>query len=566
MFKKTLITLATVAMAVQPVMPSAVQADSGSWSTIQANGAWTYDDYKVERLDFGTEDFNGPLSLGDNVVVAKAAGTCSTDTGCERYDLYVLRDGMAMFVGNVPHEAIDEERFYDNGEKLVYINSADTENNNYWEVVSLDLATGEKTVELDKFFMDGVQDVDVTKDNNEYFINAVLNWNDHKGYSNAVIYQFNQASDSVKMVLNQWNQQRDELQDAEDGKLLVKMIFESDYKQLWIFDSSVDPKTAEAVPGTWTEESEDIVGAHFRADGKIEFFDRYQRYVYDGTNSVAQGDYLSWYRSYEESLQVVNGRMAWLDPEDGLHVSGADVDLDFGTIGSPKTFTLTNDVIYYASGAQGKKYDFATKTTTTYSFAVTDTLDNIVVGEDSLGNIWYKDTNSDREIKLGFGTNAVISDEMHVYWYGSDNNVYEATLSLHAMTGTSEISAVKVSGSSRVYLVLDDTAYWMENEKIFFSWFDSWNDVETISAASFNALNYDGDAAYAPGTRLKMANDPKVYMVGSDGRLHWVTTELIAYNIFGQEWNKGIVEFNMADTTTLEFGSTVDEESDVQSI
>jgi hypothetical protein len=566
MFKKTLVTLATLAMAAQPVMPSAAQADSGSWSYIQATAAWVYDDYKVERLDFGTVDFNGPMSLGDNVVVAKASGTCPSESGCERYDLYVIRDGMAMFLGNVPHEVVDEERFYDNGEELVYINSADSDENNYWEVINLDLATGEKTVELDEFFMDGIQDVDVTKDSGDYFINAALNFNEHKGYTNAVIYRFDQPSDSVQMVLKQWSQNRDELEDVQDGKILVKMVFDSGYKQLWIYDTAADPVTAEAVPGTWTEKNEDIVGAHFRADGKVEFFDKYQRYIYDGDITVAQDDYLSWFRSYEESLQVVDGRMAWLDPEDGLHLSGADFDRDLGTLGYPQSFTLTDEAIYYASGKIGKKYDFASKTTTTYPFVVTDTLGSLVVGQDAAGDIWYQDTESGREIKLGFGSKAVIADDMHVYWYGADNNVYEATLSLHAMTGTSDIRAVRVTGSSRVYLVLDETAYWMQNEKVFFSWFDSWNDVETISPAAFNLLNDGGEAAYAPGTRLKMAGDPKVYMVGSDGKLHWITTELIAYNIFGENWNKGIVEFNMVETTGLQFGSMVDEESDVQTI
>jgi len=566
MLKKIFVSLATLAIAIQPIVPSIAQADSGSWNYIQATAAWVFDDYKVERLDFGTNDFNGPLSLGENVIVAKTAGNCQSEVGCERYDLYVLRDGMSMFVGNVPHEVVNEQRFYNNGEELVYVNSADAENNNYWEVVNLDLTSGEKTVELDQFFMDGVQDVDVTEDAGEYFINASLNWNDHNGYTNAVIYQYDQPSDSVKMVMKQWNQQRDELQDVANGKILSKMVFESGYKQLWVYNISVDPKTMEAVPNTWTEKTEDIIGAHFRADGTIEFFDRYQRYTYDGKTTVAQNDYLSWNRSYEQSLQVVNGRMAWLDPTDGLHVSGTDVDLDLGTIGSPQTFKLTEDAIYYSSGSVGKKYDFATEETTNYSFAVTDTLGDIVVGEDINGDIWYKDTDSGREIKLGFGSNAVISDDMHVYWYGTDNNVYEATLSLNAMTGTSEISAVKTAGDSRTYLVLDGTAYWIQSEKIYFSWFNSWSDTETVSAAEFASFEAGGIATYAPGTRMKLVGDPKVYIVGTDGKLHWLTTQTVAYRLYGSEWNKGIIEFTQAETTGLSFSSPILTESDVQAI
>jgi hypothetical protein len=134
------------------------------------------------------------------------------------------------------------------------------------------------------------------------------------------------------------------------------------------------------------------------------------------------------------------------------------------------------------------------------------------------------------------------------------------------MTGVSDIRAVKMASSSRIYLVLDDVAYWIPNEKVFFSWFDSWNEVEMISSNAFYALDLSDEAGYAPGTRLKMAGDPKVYMVGTDNKLHWITTQLIAYNIFGQDWNKNIVEFNMAETTGLDFGSAIDNEADIHEI
>ena len=565
MFKKLFIAFVAMSMAVQTVVPFAAQAQSGSWSQLQATAAWVYDDYKVERLDFSDAAFAGPLSLGENVVIAKAAGYCLTVAGCERYDLYSLKNGLAMFLGNVPHETVDEERFLDNGRDFVYINSTNEENNR-WDVIDLDLETGTENVLLDEVFIDGVQDIDVVKDSGKYYFNPSLNWNNHSGFVNAVIYEYVQTSDSVKIVTNSYNQQNDDFQDIYNGKILSKMTFDSGYKQLWVYDTAADPRTMEAVPGTWTSKNEDIVGAHFRADGTIEFFDMYQRYIFDGQSTVAQGDNLSWYRTRDESLQVVNSRMAWLDSNDQLHLSGVDVDLDLGTIGYPSLFKLTENSFFYASGNQGKKYDFATGLTTTYPFVVTDVLDNAMVGEDASGNIWYKNTESGRQINLGFGSGAVISDSMHVYWLGVDGEVYEATLSLNAMTGTSEIAAVKISGDSRVYLVLDDTAFWITNEEVYFTWFNSWADVTTVSATAFSSYKQGGQATFAPGTRLKLAGDPKVYMVGSDNKLHWITTQLIAYNIYGQEWNKDIVEFNMADTTSLFFGSSIVNESDVLSI
>jgi hypothetical protein len=564
MFKKVFIALAAMSLLLPSAMPTQALAQSGSWSQLQATAAWVYDDYKVERLDFSKTIYGGPMSMGDSVIVAKVSGQCDYVANCERYDLYAFKNGMTMFLGNVPRDVVNEQEFLSNGEDLVYANSS--ENGTRWSVVDLSLETGEENILIEDVFIDGVQDMKVIKDGENYFFNPTLNWNDHMGFFNAVIYQFDKTSNEVKMVTNHYQQQNDDLQDIYNGKILSKLTFDSGYKQLWVYDTASDPKTMVAVSDTWTPKNEDILGAHYRADGTIEFFRMYQRYIFDGTSTVAQGDSLSWYRSHEEALQVVNGRMAWLDSTDGLHVSGADVDLDLGTIGYPVNYKLTDNEIYYSSGLESKKYDFAAKTTTTYSFVVTDVLDNIVVGEDYNGDIWYQNETSGRKIKVGYGSDAVISDSMHVYWRGTDNNVYEATMSLNAMAGTSEISAVKVSGDSRVYLVLDGTAYWIKNEKMYFTWFNSWGNVATVSASTFNSYKQGGEANYAPGTRMKLAGDPKVYMVGSDGKLHWLTTQLIAYNIYGQDWNKGIVEINMADITQLLFGTSVMSEGDVQKI
>lgn len=564
MLKKILITIATIAMAAQPVVPATVQADSGTWTYIQSIAAWSYDDYKVERLDY-SGNFMGPMSIGDDVVIAKSSQQCYPTTGCERYDLYSLRDGMQLFVGNVPIEAVNEQRYYANNEEFVYIDANDLENDR-WNVVQVDLDNGDEEIIIEDVFIDGVTDIDVMKDGDDYYFNPSLNWNDHNGYTNAVVYHYDDPTNSAEMVTDHWQQQRDEVQDVSNGLIISKVTYDSGYKQLWIYDTTTDPVQMEAIKDTWTPENEDILGAHFRADGKIEFFDMYQRYIYDGEKTEAQGDNLSWYHSHEEALQVVNGRMAWLDPQDGLHVSGADVELDLGTIGYPTKFTLTDDALFYASDDSGKKYDFATETTTTYPFVVTDALNDAVVGEDSTGSIWYYNSVTEREINLGFGTNAVISDDMHVYWYGIDGGVYEGTLSLNAMTETSEIRAVKTVGSSRTYLVLDNEAYWIQNDSVFFSWFDSWSDTETVSSAEFNSFDYKGDAFYAPGSRLKLVGDPKVYMVGTDGKLHWITTQLIAYNIYGPSWNKGIIEITQQDLTGLSFSSSISDESEVRSI
>jgi hypothetical protein len=368
------------------------------------------------------------------------------------------------------------------------------------------------------------------------------------------------------MATKNWQQNNDELQDVQNGNLLSKMTFPSGEHQLWTYNTNVYPVVAESIPGTWTPETENIVGAHYRADGKVEYFDMYQRYISDGETTVAQGDYLSWYKSYEESLQVVDGRMSWLDSQNILRVSGADVDLNFGAIGSDETFRLTPEAIYYSTTSGGKVYNFASETYSQYEFNVTDSYDDYVVGQDADGSIWYLNTETDRTVRIGYGTNPVISDEMHVYWRGSDDKIYEATMSLNAMAGAGEIRAVKVAGSSLTYLVLDDKMYSLNNEKIYSSWFGESLEVSTISSSNLKDYEYIGEANYAPGTKLKLTGDPKVYMVGSDGKLHWITTQLLAYNIYGPSWNKDIIEFTNQDATGLLFSSPITDESQVQGL
>lgn len=564
MLKKLFVSVASLAMIAQPITPSAVLADSGSWSYIQATAAWSYDDFKVERLDFDANTM-GPLSIGDNVIIVEPAAICEPNS-CARYDLYILKDGMGMFVGNVPIEVVNEQRYFNSDNEFIYVDSADSEDNNYWSVVKIDLDTGEETIIAENIFIDGVQDIDVVVREDEIYFTVSLNWDGHRGYSNAVIYVFDPLSSSVKVATKNWQQNNDDLQDAQNGVLLSKMTFSSGERQLWTYDTNVYPVNAEAVADTWTPENENIVGAHFRADATIEFFDMYQRYIYDGENSVAQGDYLSWYKSYEESMQVVDGRMAWLDPENVLRVSGADVNLELGKVNDPETFYLTPETIFYPTVDGGEKYDFASQTYTEYPFNVTDVYGEIVVGQDINGAIWYMNTETEKSIEIGSGTNAVISDEMHVYWRGTDEHVYEATMSLNALSGASDIRAVKVSGDSRVYLVLDNKTYWIQSDKVYFSWFESWDDVSTISSSKFSEYDYSGDAFYAPGTKLKLADDPKVYMVGSDGKLHWITTELLAYNIYGPTWNQDIIEFDNQETTGLIFSSPITNENGVQNI
>ncbi len=549
-------------MALNPVT-AVVRADSGDWESIVSTAAWTYDGYKVEKLDVA-DDAEGPLSLGGYVLVAEPIDTCKPND-CDRYDVSVLKDGMRMLIGNVPAEALDEQRYFALGDEFEYIDASDEERN-HWNVVVVDLESGEETLEMEDYFLDGVESMDVMEDDGVFYFNPSFNFNDHSGYSNASVYMYNPETDRDYVVTRQWQVNRDELQDVEDGIVLTKMVFENGYSQLWMYDTATDPIDAQAIPDTWTSPDEDIVGAHFREDGSIEFFRMFERYVYADGITSAQGDYLSWYKDADEAMQIVGDRMAWLDADDTLFLSDSDGVVEFGTLGYPQEFRLTVDALFYASGTgESVMYEFDSEDETEFTFVVTDATEDAVVGVDASGSVWYQDLDSEETIALGFGEDPVLSDASHVYWRGEDGAMYEGTI-LVGVPGDDDIRAVKTASDDTVYLVMDGTAYAIPNESAFLSWFDGWEDVEIISESELNSFDLDGDASYAVGTKVKLVGDPKVYVVGEDSKLHWLTTQTVAYRIYGSSWNDDIIEITQMDLTGLPYGDAILTESDIQNI
>jgi hypothetical protein len=93
-----------------------------------------------------------------------------------------------------------------------------------------------------------------------------------------------------------------------------------------------------------------------------------------------------------------------------------------------------------------------------------------------------------------------------------------------------------------VYYIADDgRRYVFPNERIYFSWYEDFSEVETVDDADLADYQIGGNVTYRPGTRLiKLTNNPKVYAVEPGGVLRWVTTEAIARSLWGTEWAKRV--------------------------
>lgn len=99
-------------------------------------------------------------------------------------------------------------------------------------------------------------------------------------------------------------------------------------------------------------------------------------------------------------------------------------------------------------------------------------------------------------------------------------------------------SLIKSNSNNAVYYLADGKRYAFPNEKVFFSWYNDFSGVITISPTELASYQLAGNVTYRPGKWLvKIQTDPKVYAVSRYGSLRWVTTEQIATSLYGTNWN-----------------------------
>lgn len=566
MTKKLTLSVIALAMAISPFL--SVNADNGTWDSAVTAASWNYSGYRVERLAFAN-DAIGPFNLGNFALVAEPVDSCEPND-CGIYDVYMLKDGSTLLMSNVPASVLDSHRFAINDGRLVFVAQADLEGDHY-AVTEYD-ENGDSSQLVKDVFFSGVESIDVLASDGDVYFNTALDYTGSTTVEQAAVYVYDAAEGDADIIGKHYELRDEQMLDAADGIVLEKLTFPSGNKQLWLGDTHNYNNlgmTREAISGTWLEPEADIYGAHFVDDSNVEFFMNFIRHSYNldtKTLTKFDGQYLNWNRDPELGYQIVGSRMAWVDSSDTLSVSDGTTVTALGNAFDGQ-FYLESDRVFYTTSTGGKFYDFSAKTTTDVGFFVTDSDGgDILVGSDSAGMVKYLNLATGTSYSLGFGSAPTLSDETHVYWTGVDGNVYEATVSLPSPASLGTVSAVKTSASNTVYLIQGGNKFAIPSEKTYFTWFSSWSNVSTVSATTLASYADAGTATFAPGTKAKIANDPRVYVVGDDGSLHWITTQTVAASLFGSDWNKGIIEITQQDFVTNALGTPVASEADLQTI
>jgi hypothetical protein len=568
MLKKSLILAVAVAILVSPLLPR-VFADSGSWSNTIASAAWDYDYFRVERL--ALDDVTGPYDFNDAVFVTDVSASCGYD--CSLVDMTIFQDGEAFEIKNVDQQVASA--FWHTAQDGRFIYLIPSDNDETWGTVyEYDSTTG-TSVEL----MDIVQDEDdldfmtfATDGDRIYYGTIHADESTGKIESELSVYDYDSTygrDDFTYTLTAPWQ----DILDVQDGLAIVKLQFSGGFQQLWLIDQTA--RSLEAIPDTWTESPGEIVGAHFLSDGTIRYFRNFQLYQYDpatgASPKAAGGASLSWYDEMEDAVQIVGERMAYIDYEHGLYVSDSTGVSKFG-IAHNGFFNLDEDAIYFQN-LEGEYvgYHFSTREWETLSFLVTDTYEDIRVGVDADDNVWYQNLTTGHLLNVGYGNEPVVlSDREHAYWQGADGNIYEVTFSPLLDLAREDVEAFSAYDSNGIYLVADDAMWLIPDETVYFTWFDSWDDTLQVSQATIDVYletyEFKGDLKLAAGTRVMSDVSNKVYVVGSDYKLHWITTETVADEIYGSDWNQGIIEVTSTYLWKYATGSNIASTDDVRSI
>ncbi len=136
-----------------------------------------------------------------------------------------------------------------------------------------------------------------------------------------------------------------------------------------------------------------------------------------------------------------------------------------------------------------------------------------------------------------------------------------------AVTAISAVTSgdlVRGESFSAVYYVgKDGFRYVFPNDKTYFTWYENFDTVLTVSDTDLATIQIGGNVTYKPGVRMiKINSDPRTYAVDEGGTLRWVTTETIATTLYGSSWNTMIDDVPDAFFSNYEMGSDLESISD----
>lgn len=100
------------------------------------------------------------------------------------------------------------------------------------------------------------------------------------------------------------------------------------------------------------------------------------------------------------------------------------------------------------------------------------------------------------------------------------------------------------------------TRHAFPNGRVFLSWFNSFDQVTELDAASLQLSSLGRMVHYRPGSvMIKFPSVPRVYEIDRYGALRWILNEQTAAKLHGSAWSMNVVDESEANYSQYRFGS-----------
>lgn len=119
------------------------------------------------------------------------------------------------------------------------------------------------------------------------------------------------------------------------------------------------------------------------------------------------------------------------------------------------------------------------------------------------------------------------------------------------------------SDSAVYYFATNGRRYVFPNDKVYFTWYPSFDNVRILSIEDMSKIPIGGNVTYRPGSKpVKFQTDDKVYAVYQSGMLQWLKTEDVARGIYGDNWTSKVDDISEAFYINYKFGQPIVSASD----
>ncbi len=120
-------------------------------------------------------------------------------------------------------------------------------------------------------------------------------------------------------------------------------------------------------------------------------------------------------------------------------------------------------------------------------------------------------------------------------------------------------SLVKNETYSAVYYCgADGKRYAFPSERVYYTWYEDFDDVVTITDEQLATIPLAGKVTYRPGTTmLKLESTPEVYLVEGGGKLRWIQSPTLASQMYGPDWKNNVHDLSDAFFTNYTLGEPI---------